>query len=80
MARHSRVVGLACTDDAFVACGSDDCAVHVWHHASGRRVLRLAGHSGRVNAVAWCPRRAGVLVSVSDDGTVRVWGADSTVV
>ena len=34
----------------------------------------LSGHSRTVNCVTWNPVYPRVLVSASDDGTVRVWG------
>lgn len=34
----------------------------------------LSGHSRTVNCVAWNPVYPSILVSVSDDFTIRVWG------
>ena len=41
--------------------------------------LQLAGHSGEVTAVAWCPSDITQFTTASDDGTVRVWGLDRSV-
>lgn len=30
-------------------------------------------HSQDVNTIAWCPHTAGLLLSTSDDGEVKVW-------
>lgn len=30
-------------------------------------------HSQDVNTVAWCPHSAGLLLSTSDDGEIKVW-------
>lgn len=49
-----------------------------------RRTLRAyptypsAGHSGRVFDVAFCPVYSGVLVSGSDDNSVKLWQIDDT--
>ena len=46
--------------------------VYVWHRHSGTLLEVLPGHSGAVNAVAWCPSKS-MFASASDDHTVRVW-------
>jgi WD40 repeat protein len=43
----------------------------VWGAAGGRPVVRLAGHTGAVEGLAFLPD--GTLVSASADGTVRTW-------
>ena len=43
---------------------------------SGRLLHTLTGHTGGVWAVAWSPDGTR-LVSGGDDGTVRVWEAES---
>jgi WD40 repeat protein len=48
--------------------------VFVLDGATGKTQVRLNGHSGRVNAVAWSPRGTR-LVSASTDRTVRLWNA-----
>lgn len=59
---------------SFVASGSEDARVHIWHVASERLLARLEGHQGTVNGVAWNPVNHQQLASASDDGTVRLWG------
>lgn len=51
---------------------SDD-KVHIWSHKSDRLIAKLSGHTGKVNAVAWNPVYPQLLVSCSDDSTIRVW-------
>ena len=60
--------------DAFVASGSECCAVYIWRASGGALLHRLDGHSGTVNAVAWNPADPAMLVSASDDKSVHVWG------
>lgn len=63
-------------DSEYVASGSEDKCVHVWHKGH-KRSHRLAGHTDVVNAVSWQKRVPGMLASGSDDGTVCVWGANA---
>ena len=53
--------------------GAEDKQVHIWHRQSGARVACLAGHDDVVNSVALNPSNPGMLVSGSDDYTVKVW-------
>jgi Prp8 binding protein len=49
----------------------------VWDVEEGTRVRKLAGHSRIVNAVAAAAHGPPLLVSASDDGSLRVWDARS---
>ncbi|PWN25950.1 WD40 repeat-like protein [Jaminaea rosea] len=65
-------------EDNFVATGSEDGAVYVYHRGTGKMLGRLVGHDERegqrsVNAVAWHPRLCSLLASCGDDGTIRIW-------
>jgi len=59
-------------DGDLVAVGGQDGAVLVCDTATGAPVRTLAGHRGRVVAVAWSDE---VLVSGARDQVVRVWDA-----
>jgi hypothetical protein len=50
----------------------DLCTVRVWERLSGAEALRLTGHTGPLNGVAFAPDGQ-TLASASDDGTVLVW-------
>ncbi|XP_065063671.1 U5 small nuclear ribonucleoprotein 40 kDa protein-like isoform X2 [Rhopilema esculentum] len=55
---------VSCSTDKTIAC---------WDYETGMRIKRLKGHSAFVNSC--CPARRGpeLIVSGSDDGTVKLW-------
>ncbi|XP_052269442.1 WD repeat-containing protein 26-like [Dreissena polymorpha] len=68
---HSCFGGL---NQDFVASGSEDNKVYIWHLRREMPIAVLEGHSRTVNCVHWNPTVPGMLASASDDGTVRIWG------
>ncbi|KAK2170458.1 hypothetical protein NP493_1154g00038 [Ridgeia piscesae] len=62
----------------FVASGSEDNKVYIWHIKLEKPIAVLEGHTRTVNCVHWNPVYHNLLVSASDDGTARVWGPRPT--
>ena len=76
LALPESVRGLAFTSDGSVLAGAggdtEDFAIHVWDVASGQEISTLRGHSGIVWSLAFSPDDQ-MLVSVSSEGTARIW-------
>ena len=68
---HSCFGGL---NQNFIASGSEDCKVYIWHKNREKPIIVLSGHTQTVNCVTWNPKYPHILASVSDDYTVRLWG------
>jgi WD40 repeat protein len=58
----------------FLASGSEDNKVYVWHINNEKPLAVLDGHSRTVNCVHWNPKLPDMIASASDDTTVRIWG------
>ncbi|CAK1601434.1 unnamed protein product [Parnassius mnemosyne] len=58
----------------FIASGSEDNKVYIWHMNGEEPIAVVSGHTRCVNAVSWNPVHHDVLVSASDDFTLRLWG------
>jgi len=57
-----------------VAAGSEDGSILLCSNKGSRKsACSLVGHNDSVNQVHWSPSIAGLLVSASDDGTLRLW-------
>lgn len=59
-------------NESFVASGSEDGNILIWHKTIGAAVERLPGHKPRCNAVSWKPDDPSMLASCGDDGKVRL--------
>jgi WD40 repeat protein len=60
-------------DQFFVASGSEDAIIYIWNKNTEVLVNKLPGHTSIVNCIAWSPTDPSLLVSGSDDYTVKVW-------
>ncbi|XP_028170015.1 WD repeat-containing protein 26 [Ostrinia nubilalis] len=58
----------------FVASGSEDNKVYIWHINGEEPIAVISGHTRCVNAVAWNPAHHDALASASDDYSLRLWG------
>lgn len=70
---HSTYGGI---NDTFIASGSEDNHVYVWHCRREMPVVVLQGHTRPVNCVAWNPVTQDIIASASDDGSIRLWGTE----
>ncbi|PKA64055.1 Protein Mut11 [Apostasia shenzhenica] len=75
--KRSRFVIRSCFGgfkQSYIASGSEDSQVYIWHRDTGNLVTTLPGHAGAVNCVSWNPVNPHMLASASDDNSIRVWG------
>lgn len=77
-AKHGFYIIYSCfggVNQNFVASGSEDCKVYIWHKTREKPIIVLSGHSQTVNCVSWNPKYPHILASASDDSTVRLWSS-----
>jgi len=75
-AKHGFYIIHSCFGGAnqnFIASGSEDCKVYIWHKSREKPIIVLSGHTQTVNCVSWNSKYPHILASASDDYTVRIW-------
>ncbi|XP_072034460.1 apoptotic protease-activating factor 1-like [Amphiura filiformis] len=71
----SRVRSVALSSDRRAACGCDDGQIKLLSIADASQLQELKGHKGSVRCCVFT-KDASVLVSASDDNTIRVWNLE----
>ena len=75
-----RDVALSADGQYAATAGFDDLAI-LWDVETREQIVRFYGHEAGVNAVAFLPPALGAVrprvVTVSDDGSVRIWDGDT---
>lgn len=67
-----QIASVVRNDDRYLISGSQN-TIKVWDLQAGREICRLQGHTSLVTAVA-VSEDQGLIVSGSEDRTVRIWG------
>ena len=62
-------------DKPYLVSGSDDFTIKVWDYQTKACISTLDAHTHNVSAVLFHPRLP-IIISASEDGTVRFWHAD----
>ena len=62
---------------SFVASGSEDALIYIWNRSTEVLLNKLSGHTSIVNCVAWSPTDPSLLISGSDDYTIKVWDSSN---
>lgn len=60
-------------NENFLVCGSDTKEIYIWNRKYSLPVYVIPAHSGVVNAVIWPKTLSSVIISASDDHTVRIF-------
>ncbi|CAF1184669.1 unnamed protein product [Adineta steineri] len=60
-------------NEEFIASGSEDSKVYLWHRRQERPIMVFSGHTRTVNCVSWHPTLPLLFASASDDATIRIW-------
>ena len=63
-------------DCTMIASGSLDHTIELWDAQTGECHCVIDGHSDYVRSVSFFPTNPKLLLSASDDGTIRQWGVD----
>jgi len=66
-------------NESLVVCGSEDSGIYIWHRKTAALISVLRGHTGTVNSVHWNPTDPHMLISASDDLTIKIWGLESEI-
>jgi WD40 repeat protein len=51
-----------------------DSNIYIWHREHASLIAVLQGHYGMVNCVSWNTKDPYMLISASDDHSIRIWG------
>lgn len=61
------------SDDAYICTGGTDQMIRVLSMAKSTEVKQLKGHTGTIVGLACHPMDSNIILSLSEDGTARLW-------
>ena len=61
------------SDRTIIASGSNNGVIHLWDTQTGEHHCVIDGHGDRVNSINFSPTNSQLLISASNDHTVRQW-------
>ena len=63
-------------DCTMIASGSHDCTIRLWDTQTGECCCVIDGHNSVVRSVSFSPINPKLLISASDDNTIKQWDID----
>ena len=60
-------------NEDLILMGSENGKIIVWSKMQGTKLGELCGHEGVVNSIIVHPKISSIVISASDDNTIKTW-------